>query len=171
MKFTLAAVATFFTLTSATLLCDNLLTVRSDLGSLAKIINGNITTRAQLTSAAQSLTHATGVLNGLNTKLGAAQDLIDRGSAGLKTLDIDTGCNLGWLKDLQTGLLIATNLLNKIYAQAAVDFQNGNIKNVNLSSAKLIAAAKEALIKVTEAQKTLNTYNRNVLCWDDNPVL
>lgn len=169
MKFTLAAVATFFTLTSATLLCDNLLSVRSDLTSLSKTISGNITTKATLNTALMSLNHATATLTGLNTKLNAATDSIDRASATLKTLDIDTGCNLGWLNDLEMGLQISTQLLNSIYAQAAADFQSGNFKNILANSPKLVALAKDALRKVTEAQSTLNLYNRNVLCWGDNP--
>lgn len=165
MKFTLATVASLLTLTSATRLCDNLLRIRSDLSSLSTNISGNNTTRAALNSAYMSLTDASFTLDSLVVQISQTTGSISSASASLATLDVQTGCNMGWLTDLLSGLQQVSAQLRSIYQKGAHDFQQGDTKKVKDYSGQLAKQAQDASSKLTAAQLTLNEYNRDVLCW------
>lgn len=165
MKFTLFIVASIITLTSATRLCDNLLRIRSDLSSISTNISGNNMTRAALNSAYMSLTDASSTLDSLTVQITQATNSIDTASLSLATLDIQTGANLGWLKDLLSGLQQVSVQLRSIYQKGGRDLQDGNTQKVKGYGQLLVKQAQDALSKLTAAQFTLNEYNRDVLCW------
>lgn len=165
MKFSVSVIATLLILTSATRLCDKLIAVKSDLSSLQITVSSNITSRAALNSAYMSLTDASTTLNSLNTQITQTTSAIDSASSSLAKLDIQTGCWLGWLENLEQGLQQVSSDLNSIYQQGASDFQNGNVKSVQGYASQIKSQASDALTKLTSAQSTLNQYNANVLCW------
>lgn len=165
MKLTLPIVASLLTLTSATRLCDNLIRVRTDLSSLSTGISGNITTRSALNAAYMSLTDASTILDTLNTQISSTTGSIGAASSSLANLDINTGCALGWLLDLESGLQQVSTQLKGIYSKGAHDFQEGNFKKVQEYGPQIVKQTQDALARLTAAQLTLNKYNRDVLCW------
>jgi hypothetical protein len=165
MKFTLPIIASFLALTSATRLCDKLVRVKMDLTSLSSSLSNGTTTRPSLNAAYMSLIDATTIVDGLNQQFTQSLGSIDMASQQLANLDIQTGCWLGWLVDLESGLQQVSATLRSIYSKGAHDFQEGNTEKVKGYGPQLARTAQDALSKLTAAQLTLNKYNRDVLCW------
>jgi len=112
-----------------------------------------------------SLTDASTILDTLNTQISSTTGSIGAASSSLANLDINTGCALGWLLDLESGLQQVSTQLNGIYSKGAHDFQEGNFKKVQEYGPQIVKQTQDALARLTAAQLTLNKYNRDVLCW------
>lgn len=112
-----------------------------------------------------SLTDASDILDKLNAQITQDTSRISTASSSLGNLDINTGCWLGWLTDLESGLQLVSSDLRSIYQKGGHDFQEGNTKDVEGKGSDLASQAQDALSKLTSAQLTLSKYNRDVLCW------
>ena len=169
MKLTTLLIASpLLALVSATVLCDKLIGVKANIVVLESSINANVTSMQTLFTAYRNLHAAVDTLDGLNSEITSTTTAINGASATLANLNIQTGCWIGWLVNLEQGLKLVSDDLAQIYQRSALDLMNGNVHSVQGYGNLLKSQADDALGKLSGANaalSTLNQYNDNVNCW------
>jgi hypothetical protein len=169
MKLTILLAATsLLALTSATRLCDKLLSVRSNIATLSQTLSSNVSDSIPLFIAYRNLNAATTTLKSLESDIKSTTSAINGASSTLANLDIQTGCWIGWLTNLETGLEQTSMYLQQITQKGAQDLMNGDVKSVKGYGKQIADVAGQAAGKLdlaNQALATLDRFNNNVICW------
>ncbi|KAK4694317.1 hypothetical protein P7C71_g3248, partial [Lecanoromycetidae sp. Uapishka_2] len=154
--------------TTATVLCDKLTSVKSNIATLTQTFSGNVSDQNSLYVAYRNLNAATSTLNDLEHEITSTTSAINGASSTLSNLDIQTGCWLGWLTNLESGLEQVSSDLSSLSNKGGQDLMNGNVHNVQSYQPQIKNYANSAakdLDGANSALSTLNQYNDDVNCW------